>query len=178
MNEHPEGTYEVFEVARSLLPAAKAFARKVGLDPDTADDSMMEAAKRVLELQQIESVEDSPTKIRNLPAYLFTVYKNLTIVELRRQEREPTISNDDLTTRAGDTGADAVRSVESRILVSEIVKRMNPKSRTIFSYLVLGYAYEEIAYRFKKDLGISVTAATLRSEFSKAVSRITRELDG
>lgn len=176
MSADTEEASKVFEVARSLLPAAEALARRFRLDPDTAREAMMEAAKRVLELQQTERGEANPPKVRNLPAYLFTVYRNLMIAELRRQAKELTISDESVMPVVGMT-ADAVRSVENKILLSEIVQRMNAKSRAIFSYLVLGYSYKEIARRFEEDKGIRVTAATLRSEFSKAIARVTRELE-
>lgn len=172
----PAETNSVFEVARSLLPAATAFALKVRLDSDTAQEAMREAAKRVLEVQRSERGEGSLPRVRNLPGYLFTVYRNVIFAELKRREREPPLI-DDLNARGLDSGGDEIRSVENRILISEIVKRMNPKSRIIFNYRVLGYSFEEIAGRFKTDMGTTVTAAALRSEYSKAISRIIEEID-
>ncbi|CAN5464274.1 hypothetical protein BH20ACI3_BH20ACI3_35130 [soil metagenome] len=74
----------VFEVALSLVPAAEALARRCQLSSDTAHEVMMEAAKRVVESQASDRHE-LRERIRNLPAYLFSVGRNLMLTELRRK---------------------------------------------------------------------------------------------
>lgn len=167
-----EGSEEpdrVFEVALALVPAAQAFARRCQLSPDTAHEVMMEAAKRVVE-SQASSRYELREHIKNLPAYLFSVGRNLMLAELRRKKDEVQLDDD------SNLAANDIKSIESRILLSEIVRRMNPKARTIFRYRTLGYDYSEIAKKFKK-MGYRATEASLRSEFSKATKRIIRELE-
>src|SRR5262249_22396650 len=77
----------VFEVALSLVPAAAAVARRYQLGPDTAHEVMMEAAKRVVE-SRASSHSKPKERIRNLPAYLFSVGRNLMLAELRRKKDE------------------------------------------------------------------------------------------
>src|SRR5437764_10608293 len=83
-SEEPE---QVFDVALSLVPTAEVFARKHRLNPETAREAMMEAAKRVVEAQRtLGNKVREP--IRNLPAYLFWVGRNLMLAEIRRNKDE------------------------------------------------------------------------------------------
>lgn len=167
----------VFQVALSLIPAAEAFGRKFQLGSDTAHDVMMEAAKRVVESRRSTGDKAGIGDIKNLPAYLFTVARNLMVAELRRRKEEVSIEDhqNSLASR-GIIQSDDFRFVENRILLAEIVKRMNPKARTIFTYRTYGYDYDEIADKFK-GMGYPTTPGTLRSELSKAIHRITKELE-
>ena len=126
----------------------------------------MEAAKRVVEMRH----EERQYRITNLPGYLFSVARHLMLDELKRKRNEVNIDNLGLP-------ASEPRSIENRILVSEIVRRMNAKSRIIFRYRTLGYDYGEIAEEFRKA-GQKATEASLRSEFSKTVKQIALELEG
>lgn len=157
---------KVVEIALSLVPAAEAFARRYQLSSDTGREAMMEAAKRIIESRAkgSESIEG----IKNLPGYLFFVGRNLMLNELRRRRNEVDVEGLDWV-------PSETSSVESEILVAEIVRRMNPKARAIFRYRTFGYNYDEIAKEFRK-MGYKATQASLRSEFSKAVKQIKGEL--
>ncbi|HKY42556.1 MAG TPA: sigma-70 family RNA polymerase sigma factor [Pyrinomonadaceae bacterium] len=161
-----EETERVFQVARSLVPAAEAFARKNRLDPGTAHDAMEEAAKRVVAASPSPRKRTKP--ITNLPAYLFKVGRRLMIAQLQESKVEVPFENQDLP-------VNPVPNLERQILLSEIVSRMGPKARAVFRYRTLDYTYDEIAKEFKK-MGYKATAASLRSELSKATRRITEEL--
>lgn len=159
----------VFEVALSLVPAAQAFARKYQLSSELGREVMMEAAKRVVEIRHDER-QKHMNLIANLPGYLFSVARHLMLDEFKRQRNEVDIDNLELP-------ASEPKPIENRILVSELVQRMNPKSRIIFRYRTLGYDYGEIAEEFRKA-GQKATEASLRSEFSKTVKQIILELEG
>jgi len=161
--EQPE---RVFEIAQSLVPAAKAFARKNQLDPANADEAMVEAAKRVVAAHSSRSETTRP--IKNLPAYLFQVARRLMIEEFKQTKNDVQLTNQDVA-------VNPVALIERQILVSEIVSRMGPKARAIFRYRTLGYEYDEIAKEFKK-MGYKATGGSLRSELSKVTKRITEEL--
>lgn len=167
--ESSEEDEKVFEVALSLVPAAEAFARKYQLSSDTGQEVMMEAAKRLIESRHAHGREYTD-RITNLPAYLFSVARHLMLDEFKRKRNEVDIDN--LALAASES-----KFIESRILVSEIVRRMTPKARAIFRYRTLGYEYGEIAKEFRK-MGQKATEASLRSEFSKAVKQIVAGLQG
>jgi RNA polymerase sigma factor (sigma-70 family) len=169
----PEQTDGVFEVAFSLIPAAEAFARRCGLSPDTARDVMTEAAKRIVEAP---ASDESVAQIRNLPGYLFAIGRNLMLREFKRQKQQVSLDEHTALVFNEALRTDNTTAIENRILLSEIVERMNPKSRTIFKYRTLGYGYGEIAAQFKL-LGHKVSKARLRSEYSKDLKRIIAELE-
>src|SRR5690348_2384893 len=87
---HSEEVKRVFETAYTLVPAAIAFGRRFQFDPDTSRDLVMKAAERVIESRALEPAlaED---KIKNLPAYLFVVVRNLMFQELRLRPEETSI---------------------------------------------------------------------------------------
>lgn len=162
-SEEPE---RVFEIAQSLVPAAKAFARKNRLDPSNAHEAMMEAAKRVAAALSSPRITRNP--ITNLPGYLYEVGRHVMLEEFKRAKVEVQLDNQELP-------VNVIGGIERQILVSEIVKRMGPKARAIFRYRTLGYGYDEIAEEFKK-MGFKATGGSLRSELSKVTKRITEEL--
>jgi len=162
-SEEPE---RVFEVAQSLVPAAKAFARKNRIDPANADEAMLEAARRVVAARSSPSETSNP--IKNLPAYLFQIGRRLMVDKFEQTKNDVQLTNHEVA-------VNPVALIERQILVSEIVNRMGPKARAIFRYRTLGYGYDEIAKEFKK-MGYKATAGSLRSELSKVTKRITEEL--
>jgi RNA polymerase sigma factor (sigma-70 family) len=170
MGSLPPSEDRVFEVAQSLIPAAGAFARRHQLDSETAHEAMIEAARRVV--KALSSPQKPQKPIENLPAYLFRIGQNLMLEELNRARHEIQLDNEDLPVI--DT---AIETVERKILVSEIVRRMGPKARMIFNFRAKGLNYNEIAEKFK-DMGYKATGGSLRSELSKAAKRIKDELRG
>ena len=169
METESEYKEKLFNVARSLIPAARAFGQNQGLRPGLAEDMMMESVKRILEYHQTHP-DQTPHQIKNLPAYIFTTARNLIADELQKQSTETEFDDEAFSDE------EPFARLERRILASEIVRRMNPKSRAIYGYLIRGHSYEEIAREFERKLGKKVTAATLRSDFSKTVRRISKEL--
>jgi len=180
MNEVPstplsEETEQVFQVALSLVPAAKAFGRKLQLDPEAAHDAVMEAAERVVRSAGISN-RAVAERIKNLPAYLFTVARHLMLDEIKRQREEMSIDNPDNEALLDRHRFENATNIYYGILQSEIVERMNPKARAIIGYRTKGYSYKEIAEEFRKR-GFRATAGSLRSELSKAYAEITQELE-
>jgi DNA-directed RNA polymerase specialized sigma24 family protein len=164
-------------VAFSLVPAATAFGRKYQLDPDTVHELMMDAAKHVVESKVLKGDRAGVGSIKNLPAYLFAVARNLMVAELRRRKEGISIDDPQIAPAVREAApSDARKFIETGILLSEIVKRMNPKARMIYTYRTHGYDYKEIAGKFA-DMGYPATAASLRSELSKAIARVSRELE-
>lgn len=172
---------EIYERARSLLPAAKAFGRQAKIDPVTAEEILMEAADRVA-----EALQKGNSEIHNLPAYLFTTYKHLILARVRENQREQSLTvresqsgeeaspNDELELLPDPT--DYYQKIETKILVDEIVRHMDEQTRFIFNHLLLDRTYKEIAVEFRKAFNKPIKENALRSKFSKAVDRLTREL--
>jgi DNA-directed RNA polymerase specialized sigma24 family protein len=172
---------EIYEKARSLLPAAKSFASRAGIDAFAADEILMEAADKVVEAKQ-----RGTSDIRNLSAYLFTTYKHLLLAWIRARLRERNLpagehyDRDEDSTSGGweflTDPTDYYKQVERKILVDEIVRRMDEETRFIFSQLLLGFTYAEIVARFREKFDEKIEENVLRSKYSKAVGKLTKEL--
>lgn len=161
---------EVYETARTLLPAAESFAKRGGIDAPQAEEILMEAADKVL------SAKSRGNEIQNLPAYLFTSYKRLILNRIRHSRNEVEFA-DNAQEKALGPSAVVSPDVELGILVEEIARRMDRQSRFIFDHLQLGYSYKEISPKFKKEFGVDVKENALRSKFSKAVDRLVKEFE-
>lgn len=177
---HSKEVKRVFETAYSLVPAATAFGRRFRLEPETSHDLVMKAAERVIEWKMREP--GTLDEIKNLPAYLFVVVRNLMLQEVRLRPEETSI--DELEAASETPIASSTRlalmtdprgSLEMGIMLSELVRRMNPRTREIYRYRTQGFTYEEIADKLA-EMGHKTTAASLRSELSKAIARVSKEL--
>jgi len=131
---------KVYETAASLWPQAANFARFALHDTEAAHSLLMKAAASVT--HTINSARTDP--IQNLSSYLFTSYKRLVIEEKRRQERlelvDPASLSEEVT-----WGENVVEEVERKILVKEIIQKMDPVMRETYEKLALGYSFREIA---------------------------------
>jgi DNA-directed RNA polymerase specialized sigma24 family protein len=164
-----EESIKVFEVARSLLPAAKSWAKRIAnIDPDTAEDILMDTVANL-----IESKREDLSDIHNLPAYLFKAYEHQTHQYFNKNINR-TVSLDDAQFALQMASSTAI--IDSAILIEEIVGLMDKRSRFIFDLLMCGYSYEEIAKRYEKEFDIPIQANHLRSMFSKSLSKISKSL--
>lgn len=161
---------EVYETAQSLLPAAESFAKQVGLDAQQAEETLMQAADNVLK------AKGRGIEILNLPGYLFTAYKRLVLGLVRRNRNEEPLV-DGKQEQLSVSAPHIAQDLEKKILVEEIARRMDPQSKFIFEYLLLGYSYHEIAGKFSERFGVDVKDNALRSKFSKTVHRLEKELE-
>lgn len=111
-------------------------------------------------------------EIENLPAYLYQTYKHLILAELEKENghrrSESNISNENLfALLEGSPGED----VEHRILIQQLMRRMDEWTREIFQLLVLGYSFETIAQLKNKKSNV------LRSKFNKQLKRLTSQVN-
>lgn len=175
MDLSPEQSTEVYNVARSLLPAAKSYAKRysqnyAGGDSAEAEDILMEATHKV-----IENLQNKSTNIDNLPAYLFGTYKYLLLARFKRSHREQSLNDEQLETiTSGNT--DIYQELEQKILIEEIAARFDPRARFIFDHLVRDYSYEEIAEKYSEKFKTPIKPNALRSLYSKAIRKITEQL--
>lgn len=172
----------VYDVARSLRPAALAFTRHFKLDPSLADDCLMESAQTVVKkvesaerFQKVGQLTDDSGQIGNLPAYIFTTFKNLVLAKLRDAERLQHLSESEWGSMA--SVRDVRRDIERTVLVGQIIKLFDPESRFIYDHLVLGYTYQEMADEFNAKFGKNLRVNALRSRFSKAIRRIINKVE-
>jgi DNA-directed RNA polymerase specialized sigma24 family protein len=161
---------EIYEVARSLLPAARAFSKNLHLDSSTAEDTLMDAAFQVIKSGRKRS------EIQNLPAYVFTAYKHLLFAHRNKTEGRQGFNDErweQLPARV-----DAFQEIERRILIEQFAKHLDVKTKFIYDRILLDYTYREIAEEYRKEFNSRTNENALRSRFSKALDKLKRQLSG
>ena len=158
---------EIFEIAQSLLPAARAMAGRAQASVPV-EDLMQEAITNVGPWRQRKP------PIKNLPGYLFTTYKHLLAAYLRRTQQEVNLSESDWERLPA--GANPLQALEAKILIEEVVKRLKDEERFIFNCLALDYSYREISKMYEQRFGTKMEENVLRSKFSKAVKKLAEEI--
>ncbi len=155
---------EVYQVAVSLREKAEDYARaKLGA-ADTGRTLLAKAAVMVT-----RSLEDRHEQVANLEAYLFQTYKRLVLVEFERErERERILSE-----RADDpsqNGFIAPAEMDQYILIDQLRKRMNERTRLVFDLLTLGHTFDEIGSMLGKS------GRAIRNNYYEQLARLRQEL--
>jgi hypothetical protein len=111
-------------------------------------------------------------KIENVLAYLHRTYQHLVLAELEKESghrrSESDTFNDNLLTLTKGSVPD---DLERRILIQQLMRRMDEWTRETFQLLVLGYSFEMIAQLTNKKSNV------LRSKFSKQVKQLIAEIN-
>jgi hypothetical protein len=107
--------------------------------------------------------------ITNLSAYLFQTYKHLVLAELEKENghrQRETERQTDIESLSISLAED----VDRKILVQQIVRRMDDWMREVFELLMLGHSFEEIG----KLRGLN--AHVLRTKFNRHLRRLTKQI--
>lgn len=156
---------EVRAALEDLLPRAKALALRTLQDEEEGDRLLRKAAAKV-SLKR----EESPAEIKSLNGYLFTVFKRLVLEELQRRR-----THEQLNVKSAGLPApgfdEEPETLNRKVLVEELMLRMDPWTRKIFSWRVQGYTFEEIGERENEESNI------LRSRFDKRLRKLTSEIE-
>jgi hypothetical protein len=107
--------------------------------------------------------------IANLSAYLFQTYKHLVLAELEKEnghrQREK-----ERQTEIESLSVSLTEDLDRKILVQQLMGRMDDWMREVFELLVLGHTFEEIG-RFRNQ-----NAHVLRTKFNKRLKRLTKQI--
>lgn len=164
---------EIYEAARTLLPAARAVARRARVASHSSEDLLMEVAVRVIELRQRQGGE---SEIENLPSYIWTAFKRLLSLHIRKASSEQNLTDKGWDHLPGRT--DAFQEITRLILVEEIIKQLDEQTSFIFEKRLLDYSFEEIAVEYQEAFGKRIRANALRNMYYRAVTKLSRELSG
>lgn len=108
--------------------------------------------------------------ITNLNSYLSLTYKRLVLAKLEEdsghRQRERAVADELPLTDS------IVADVERKILVQQIIRRMDRWMREVFELLTLGYTFEEIG----QSLGMA--SNVVRSKYQKNLMRLKKQLEG
>lgn len=107
--------------------------------------------------------------IANLPAYLFQTYKHLVLAELEKEnghrQRET-----ERHTEIEALSVSLAEDVDRKILIQQIMQRMDDWMRGVFELRMLGHSFEEIGKLRGQN------AHALRTKFNKHFKRLTKQI--
>jgi DNA-directed RNA polymerase specialized sigma24 family protein len=162
---------DVYNAAGAIWQRGRGFARSQGIDDGISHTAMIRAVAKVSRRQK-----GSDPYIKTpgaLKAYLFTAFRRCLLDEIKDKKTSAGASLEDLEAVADESSSDSLAiKVEKKILLEEIVRHMDDKTRSIYERLILGYSFEEIAETMGTQSNV------LRSKFSKKVRRIASEFAG
>jgi DNA-directed RNA polymerase specialized sigma24 family protein len=131
-------THEVYQAAESLREQAESYARAtLGAEAD-GRTLLAKAAATVT-----RALEDRHEQIANLEAYLFQTYKRMVLAEVEKERARSRILAE-LAGSVSQNGHDALAELDQYILIKQLRRRMNQRTRMVFDLLALGHTFEEI----------------------------------
>jgi len=155
---------EVYQAAESLREQAESYSRATLGAEDAGRTLMAKAAVTVT-----RALENRPEQIANLDAYLFQTYKRLVLAELEKESARERI----LAERAGEdsqNGHHIAAEMDQYILIEQLRRRMNPRTRMVFDLLTLGHTFEEIGSMLGKS------SRAIRNNYYEQVARLKQEV--
>lgn len=155
---------KVYAAAGRLWGQGERFALSVLGDASNGLRLMLKAAAIVTRRRALADVY-----ITNLPAYLFQTYKHLVLAELEKanghRQRET-----DKQTEIAALSVSLAEDLDRKILIQQIMQRMDSWMREVFELLMLGHSFEEIGKLRGQN------AHALRTRFHKHLNRLTKQI--
>lgn len=173
MTLSPEEITEIYETARTLLPAARAVARRVQVAEHVAEDLLMDASIRVIDREQKRGMDD---KIENLSSYIWTTYKHLLSLHIRKTSSEQEVPEKWLENLPAP--ADPWQVVTAAIFFEEVVRHLDERMKFVLERRLLSYKFEEIALLYESEFGTPIKANMLRTLYYRALQKLRKELFG
>lgn len=157
---------EVYRTAGALWSAyGERYARTKLGDVPTGLRLMLKAAASVSRKHLDPSV-----KIESLPDYLFQAYKRLVLAELEKQNGHRR-RDAELHAEAASQPDTVAADLERKILIQQLMQRMDAWTREIFELLTLHYTFEEIG-RMRGENGNKI-----RAMYSKKLKGLKKRLE-
>jgi DNA-directed RNA polymerase specialized sigma24 family protein len=155
---------EVHQAAVTLQEQAENYAR-VTLHNEATGITLLAKAAAIV----TRALSDHPGSVTNLTAYLYQTYKRQVLAELEKERSHERI----LSERVGEMFLekhDESLEMEQYILIQELRRRMNPRTRLVFDLLSLGHSFE--------DIGViqGRSARAVRNNYYDQVAKLKREL--
>lgn len=156
---------KVYRTAGELWPFAEQLARNNLHDSMAGQKLMLKAVVNVSRVLEVE-----PKSIRNLKGYLFVTYKRLLLEELNKRRRQEESGARELRPGAEAEQRGNADDLERKILVQELIQRMDGNMRYVFERLILGYTFEEIAAEQKTPSNI------LRNRYHRMLKHLVKQV--
>jgi hypothetical protein len=163
-DEYGQIQVEVYMAAGAIWEEVKRFAEIMFQDREMGLRLLLRAAA-IVSLK----VSDVDTKIAGLKGYLFQTFKNLALDELRKENRRKKIQ---IERRAelDSLSINITEDVDQKILLEQIVRRMDPWLRRVYEWRCLDYDFDLIA----KSLDEQTNA--VRSKYSKKLAQLIKQV--
>jgi DNA-directed RNA polymerase specialized sigma24 family protein len=155
---------EVRTVLNDLLPAARGYALSTLQDREEGDRLLRKAAALVTRILKEPSV-----KINDLRAYLYQAFRRLALDEFQRERLHEQLNQRSLIPPESQFDEEAEK-LGRKILIEQLMRRMDEWTREVYEHLLLGYTLKEIAaMKGEKD-------NYLRNKFSRRLRELTAEI--
>jgi hypothetical protein len=134
---------QVFKAAGQLWPAAERYARRALGDGSAGFPLMVRAVAIVSRIRA-----EAEANVRQLEPYLMTVYRRLVLAEIGKEQNRRKLLG-----RYGPAFATgAVEHAEDRrLLIRELVGRMDPWTRDVYRLLTAGNSFEDIGHLHERS---------------------------
>lgn len=149
---------DIYVAAGEIWPWAAAYSAATLGDEASGQLSLMKVCAKITEKRAAGSIE-----IESLLPYLKTAFKREVWAQLKHNlliDLEP----------PSESASQFVSDIDRKILLDEMMSRMDPANRRITMLLILGYSFEEIA---KRD---GMQSNVIRSRHSKQLMKIKKAL--
>jgi DNA-directed RNA polymerase specialized sigma24 family protein len=153
---------DIYNAAGEIWPRAAAFAKSTLHDEPAGQITLQTVCARITAARSSGRIQ-----IEHLKAYIFRAYEHEVLRQLQKQRLHDSLILDNYQS-IEETGTDD--DVEKKILIEQILARMDTPNRHVFELLALGYSFEEIG-RF-----LGKRSNKLRSAFSKQLNKIKKEI--
>lgn len=154
---------DIYLAAGDMWPRAAALARTVLHDEAEGQLALLTVCARITAARLEKRI-----RIKNLSGYVFQSYKYevLRILQERRLHDEITANKYSLIAEAQSS-----EDVLKKILIEELIARMDEPNRRIFEMRILGHTFEEIAKTVGEESNV------LRNKFSRQIRKIKEQLN-
>lgn len=153
---------DVYECARGLWPRAEAFAAGTLRDAPAALRLLLKACAQVTHAR-----DEKHTRVDNLPAYLYRAFRHLVLERLEIENGHRRLEAEFLLEPAPPADV----SLDEKILIQQLMSRMDAPTREVFELLTLGYTFEEIAEKAGRSANV------LRATYSRQIKRLVRRVN-
>jgi DNA-directed RNA polymerase specialized sigma24 family protein len=157
---------EIYEVGRNLwTTCANRLAEKLLHDSPKGMQLMLKAVAKVSSVHR-----NQPSEIKNIRSYLYRSYKNLILIELEKENSRQELIHSRIHQSEVPRESEE-DTLNQKILVNELRRKMDSWMREVFELRVLGYDYEELAPKYGSAGNV------IRSKFSKKLAQLAQEIN-
>ena len=144
---------------------AEKLVRRYELAPMTGDDLYQQAITKLVGYANSEE----PPEIEKPLSYIFTVLSNQARTSFKARTKTVSLE-EEVSNRELSDNFDSVRRLELGILLHEVFRTLDNEDRELFTWVLNGYSFREIAAR------LNVSHVTVAYRMNRIIARIRYSL--